>query len=1256
MPRPNEHQEQMLKSLLPNLKDYISSLPKPEQQRDLIWGETPIDLETWLYDPAFMNLASITFSPIQMGAMHACDDITWENKYDEFVLEWAKGSHGFMGEVTDLATNETKTYREWAADGRSLLLKTWNGREIELRQSGPVRSMGVKPCFRVSFDDGRSCDVSSTHRFQTPEGWKRLDELSPGGVAFCSSSNVPRESRYVPREMRTTEDFLSGYRRACRLRGERSLRGVNTDRSIVPSTGGVQVFDRSSKNTDVHQAQTQQRTLSRNRLAQSRKTMSPSASREDGVRRPLFQANAAPSLPARRSPQTPIEVLRPLDTGSLWLRCGGLVAVDHARHSVVQGYASRYPSSLIDIGSYSYAHQDARRSEDHQGPVDITQRLQAKSSSVEVCNSDTSPSGSYLSIKSISSLGEQECYDLTMPTTGCYFGDNGILHHNSGKDTIAALMALRQVYKLLCLRDVYGYYGLVPGSGIELTNVAYTKQQAKEVYFKQFRGFLLGSRWFVKQNPNIKAESIHFNHGITVLSKAADGDSVEGQNMFFGVMDEASAFKDASVVKAMNKAEGEKVQSNAEGIYKVLRSSTTSRFKNVGKVVIISYPRYIDDFTQTKRKENENRETGWTSGPYATWEVNPRVTKADFAEAYRRNPELAEAMYECRPAHAEHGYVKHPDRMVTAIARGRDIGLVNPIDEFGAFSPDFYGEPGKFYAIHVDLAMTRDKCAMALACQGRPERRMKCPCNAFNLKDVSACVKCERPISQWMETWLPTVVFPMIRIFDKSGSKNEVSFSEVREEILWIRDRKHHIWSLTYDGWQSADSIQIMGQILGTRRVPTTRYAGPKDFKEEDVCQVLSVDRNTEAHDTLKDFIYDYRAFIMPGSDRDPRDKDNEDVTALAYREWSRLKSINARKIDHPLGGCFVGETRIPLLDGSLPMISELDGRSGFWVYSCAPDGTIVSGKAKGFISKHVTELVDVVLDSGAVARCTPDHRWMLRDGTYKQAKDLIPDIDRLMPVTRQWPRNGGYECVSDKYGQRIPTHRMVMQNLEGLDIKSRLLVHHLDECKTNNDPENLEIIDQSKHASHHTSESHANDHAYKQKVAAGLQVWNLSERGRHAHSTAMKRSMANMTTEQLQKRARAHKKFRPDINAVSLETVKDKATSADRASKLLGCGRNVVIRVLRDMGFACWDDFAKTPTGANYRVRYVIPVTLEHPIPVYDLEVERWNNFALSCGVFVHNSKDVVDAMAGAALMVSRMPMTRSRPPMISGWRDNHF
>ncbi len=47
-------------------------------------------------------------------------------------------------------------------------------------------------------------------------------------------------------------------------------------------------------------------------------------------------------------------------------------------------------------------------------------------------------------------------------------------------------------------------------------------------------------------------------------------------------------------------------------------------------------------------------------------------------------------------------------------------------------------------------------------------------------------------------------------------------------------------------------------------------------------------------------------------------------------------------------------------------------------------------------MTRKDAELVEVLLDNGAAICCTPDHRFLLRDGNYKQAKNLTP-ADSLM-------------------------------------------------------------------------------------------------------------------------------------------------------------------------------------------------------------------------------------------------------------------
>jgi hypothetical protein len=275
-----------------------------------------------------------------------------------------------------------------------------------------------------------------------------------------------------------------------------------------------------------------------------------------------------------------------------------------------------------------------------------------------------------------------------------------------------------------------------------------------------------------------------------------------------------------------------------------------------------------------------------------------------------------------------------------------------------------------------------------------------------------------------------------------------------------------------------------------------------------------------------------------------------------------------------------------------------------------------------------------VVLDSGAIERCTPDHWWRMWDGSYKAACDLRPGIDRLMPISRQWPVNGGYERVVDLLGNRVLTHHLVWAYFNG-PVPIDGLVHHVNHCKTDNRPENLEAATWGEHSREHTMLRHRIDPAWRAALYEGARAFNESDGGRRKHSDAIRRTMAAMTTKEILSRARANPRFRSDIDLARLEAIVSdpEARNANAAARILGCGRNVVTRVLVESGFGSWGEFHdKLHPGNNHKIRAVVPVHLSRAESVFDLEVDDHSNFALASGVFVHNSKDVADAAAGSA------------------------
>ncbi len=99
--------------------------------------------------------------------------------------------------------------------------------------------------------------------------------------------------------------------------------------------------------------------------------------------------------------------------------------------------------------------------------------------------------------------------------------------------------------------------------------------------------------------------------------------------------------------------------------------------------------------------------------------------------------------------------------------------------------------------------------------------------------------------------------------------------------------------------------------------------------------------------------------------------------------------------------GCFTGDTKIKLLDGtdkSFAELAELPDDELFHVYSVNSEGRIVVGEGRhARITRQGAGLVQVTLDNGERIRCTPDHRFLLHNGSYKEAQFLTPQ-DSLMP------------------------------------------------------------------------------------------------------------------------------------------------------------------------------------------------------------------------------------------------------------------
>ena len=148
-------------------------------------------------------------------------------------------------------------------------------------------------------------------------------------------------------------------------------------------------------------------------------------------------------------------------------------------------------------------------------------------------------------------------------------------------------------------------------------------------------------------------------------------------------------------------------------------------------------------------------------------------------------------------------------------------------------------------------------------------------------------------------------------------------------------------------------------------------------------------------------------------------------------------------------GGCFSGDTLVALADGRALsfrdlVVEQAEGKEHFG-YTIRKDGTI---GLERLINARMTQaqatIVRVTLDNGESIICTPDHRFMLRDGSYQEAGNLASG-DSLMPLYRKMSDMKepgitiqGYEMVKDvaTYNHRVVSVEPLDQAVDVYDVE----------------------------------------------------------------------------------------------------------------------------------------------------------------------------------------------------------------------------
>ena len=323
--------------------------------------------------------------------------------------------------------------------------------------------------------------------------------------------------------------------------------------------------------------------------------------------------------------------------------------------------------------------------------------------------------------------------------------------------------------------------------------------------------------------------------------------------------------------------------------------------------------------------------------------------------------------------------------------------------------------------------------------------------------------------------------------------------------------------------------------------------------------------------------------------------------------------------------GCFTGDTLIPVADGKNYSLQELaEKKTSVNVYACTSSGKIVVTQAISRLTRRNASLIKILLDNGEEIRCTPDHQFMLRDGTYQEASSLTPGTS-LMPFYSQTDKDG-YTLIQQNYSGRWQKAHWIVARSGLLGeipqfTEQRTIIHHKNFNQSDNSPENLEFMGHKDHSAYHRSLVERNshwqssdfEHNRKQALAAKAKT-------KEGHEFYAKRGTKNilkyMNENPLHFRNAVAgngvrgKKYLVKYN----QSPQGRAKSQEIANRFYTCD-TCGEKIKSPIGL---HNHRKYQHGYNHKV--VAVIALEEKENVYCLSVPEYHNFALSAGVFVHN------------------------------------
>ena len=623
-----------------------------------------------------------------------------------------------------------------------------------------------------------------------------------------------------------------------------------------------------------------------------------------------------------------------------------------------------------------------------------------------------------------------------------------------GKSTNFDYAATYFLYKLMCLKDPNSYYGQ-PGATLWFCFFNNTLNSANSAAYAKFQAMLQSSPWFmergslsgVKNVEYIPNKNIRFMIGSTLQHTL-------GINIIFAAMDEINFAKGKNISME---------QSKIFEMYSIILERISSRFlvngRSAGMMFLASSKQsqydFLENYINKKDEENKRKpkdKRTFYKFDYPQWEVHP-ASKYPSGKTFKiacQNPMLPNKIIEAEEDTPEkikeleiNGYkiinvpielydpakmsldtflmntagiastlsskYLHPslyvDNEYEHIERPfekevLEIGLKDKLRIIDFFNPKALGDSvihKKLY-MHIDTSLTGDRTGIScIAISGyKHQKKYSDTGEEYDMNEL--------------------VYRQLFTIGIQAPKGDQISFQKTREFIYYLkRQLGWNLQMVSTDGFQSAD----LRQSLILAGIPTC---------------YISLDKTPDGYETFKIALQEQRAILIL-----------HEYQPLLFAEFQNVERNNlSGKIDHTVDGCFTEDTKIRLVDGRILTIKELLLEQQYkdnYVYTFNEEKKIIEPKRirKVFQTKITKNLVKVTLDNGETITCTPNHKFMLRDGSYEEIQNIKPGTS-LMSLEYKDYKVMNIEKINNKI---YPVFDLEIEDNHNFALDAGVFVHN---------------------------------------------------------------------------------------------------------------------------------------------------------------------------------------------------------------------